>query len=115
MKANNVMDERDPVLNKIIETANAGYPDDVVSECWDNRKSSPRDNDCGDTLALFIAREISDLCEGEDLAEGLSVASYAMSGAAHQLEELAEHLELAARAAAIESEGGELSNNPTPR
>lgn len=107
-----VVNERDPVLNKIIEIASAGYDDGLVGRCWDARRSAAVDRDCGDTLALFVAREIGDACEGEDLVEGLETAARAMSGAAYQMEELAAHLETEARRLAIEQEGGPSSNSP---
>jgi len=42
-------------LNKLIEIVDEGYPDGFVKRCFDNPKK-----DHGDTLALFIAREVGD-------------------------------------------------------
>jgi hypothetical protein len=42
-------------LNKLIEIVDEGYPDGFVKACFENPKK-----DYGDTLALFLAREIDD-------------------------------------------------------
>lgn len=49
-------------LNDLIHIASAAYPDGLIAEeYWDFERGRPRKNpDGGDTLAQFIANEISD-------------------------------------------------------
>lgn len=44
-------------LNKLIEIVDEGYPDGLVKACFED---GMKDGIQGDTLALFIAREIDD-------------------------------------------------------
>ena len=86
-------------LNRVIEIAAKGYVDELILEYWDPKTARAVDTDAGDTLALFLARELRDVCIGEPtLLRMLAVAEIAVSGAAYQLQELAEHLAKAARA-----------------
>lgn len=93
-------------LNKTIAVASAGYSGDgEVLMYWDRRKARAVDTQSGDTLALFVAREISDACEGEtNLQLSLECAERAISSAAYQLETLADHLAFMARKEAIRKE-----------
>ena len=96
-------------MNRLIEIAAKGYVDELILEYWDPKTARAVDTDAGDTLALFLAREISEVCAGEPtLLRMLETAEIAVSGAAYQLQELAEHLEKAARMVAIhrEKKGG---------
>lgn len=49
-------------VNELIRIASAAYPDGLIAEeYWDFERGHPRKNpDGGDTLAQFIANEISD-------------------------------------------------------
>jgi hypothetical protein len=47
-------------LNKLIEIVDEGYPDGFVKRCFDNPKK-----DHGDTLALFLAREVKDTFDAD--------------------------------------------------
>lgn len=48
-------------LNQIIACAATAYPDELILAYWDKDARQPVDNpDAGDTLALFIVREIKD-------------------------------------------------------
>jgi hypothetical protein len=46
-------------LNKLIEIVDEGYPDGLVKACFEDG----REDGHGDTLALFLAREIEDTFE----------------------------------------------------
>ena len=85
-------------LNRLIEIASAGYADGIMEQYWDPEEARAVDTDAGDTLALFLARELHDVCTGNPtLLRMLEAAEIAVSGAAYQLQELAEHLAKAAR------------------
>ena len=47
-------------INKLIRLVNKHYDDGYLAMYWDFKKSEPVDTDSGDTLALFIVRELSD-------------------------------------------------------
>lgn len=86
------------LLNKVIQLASEGYADGILEEYWDSNEARAVDSDAGDTLALFLAREISDVCANKtDLQEALECAERAVSAAAYELQELAEHLAMEAR------------------
>ena len=92
-------------LNKLVEIAAEGYADGFILEYWDPETARAANAGAGDTLALFLAREISEVCEGEPtLLRMLETAEIAVSGAAYQLQELAEHLAKAARKEAVRKE-----------
>ena len=77
---------RDPVLNKIMKVVNDAYPDGMVSLYWNNAKSESVDSQSGDTLALFIAREVGECCGGFDYREGLYEAIRVVGNAAAELD-----------------------------
>ena len=86
-------------LNRLIKIAAEGYADGIIASYWNDEESRAVDTDSGDTLALFLTREISEVCEGEPtLLRMLATAEIAVSAAAYELQELAEHLAKAARA-----------------
>lgn len=92
-------------LNKLVEIAAEGYADGFILEYWDPETARAVDTDAGDTLALFLAREISEVCAGEPtLLRMLETAEIAVSAAAYELQELAEHLAKAARMVAVRPE-----------
>lgn len=92
-------------MNRLMRIVNAGYPDGLILRCWDKKNARPLDFGAGDTLALFLAREISEVCADEtDLQEALECAERAVSAAAYELQELAEHLAMEARKEAIRKE-----------
>ena len=96
-------------MNRLIEIAAKGYVDELILEYWDPKTARAVDTDAGDTLALFLVRELRDVCIGEPtLPHMLATAEIAVSGAAYQLQELAEHLAKAARMVAVrrEKKGG---------
>ena len=96
-------------MNRLIEIAAKGYVDELILEYWDPKTARAVDTDAGDTLALFLAREIGEVCEGEPtLLRMLETAEIAVSAAAYELQELAEHLAKAARMVAVhrEKKGG---------
>lgn len=46
-------------LNDLITTASEAYPDEYIKDCWDFEAAKAKENYvCGDTLALFIVREL---------------------------------------------------------
>ena len=48
-------------LNDLIDHANRYYPDDMVQQNWNYVESRPKTGRAaGDTLALFIVRELAD-------------------------------------------------------
>lgn len=49
-------------LKKIIKIADSAYPDGLVGKCAKAKKNE----DLGDTLALFVARELKDVYGEED-------------------------------------------------
>ena len=109
------MAPRDKTLNQIIGIADACYGEGEIGRCWNSAKSAPlpgaeAEIAAGDTLALFLARELADVCEGEGLLDGLREASIAVDKAANQLLSLAAHLEAAARAEEIRLTGGASSS-----
>ena len=92
-------------MNRLIEIAAKGYDNELILEYWDPKTARAVDTDAGDTLALFLARELRDVCIGEPtLLHMLATAEIAVSGAAYQLQELAEHLAKAARIVAVRQE-----------
>lgn len=57
-------------LSTLLEKANEHYPDRMLSQYVDLKTGESIADDEGDTLALFIAREIVSVCEeGHTLAE----------------------------------------------
>ena len=81
-------------INQLIAKANRHYPDGLLAACWDSEQQRAKDEDNGDTLALFIVRELVDTYDSWGTDEGnLSDACLALRTAARHLEELAEGLE----------------------
>ena len=94
-------------MNQLIEIAAKGYVDELILEYWDPKTARAVDTDAGDTLALFLARELRDVCIGEPtLLRMLATAEIAVSGAAYELQELAEHLAEAARDEEVRTKKG---------
>jgi len=94
-------------MNRLIEIAAKGYVDELILEYWDPKTARAVDTDAGDTLALFLARELRDVCIGEPtLLRMLATAEIAVSGAAYELQELAEHLAEAARDEEVRTKKG---------
>ena len=88
-------------LNDLIAAADAVYPDGCVAQWWDaegQRVFEMDEADVGDTLARFIAVEISETYQDEDDdAEKLSNAAYKMKTAAGELGAVSKALERAAK------------------
>ncbi len=73
-------------LNRLIRLVDGFYPDGLVGQHWDFRAEQPLDAGAGDTLALFIARELSatfDPDAGD--REQIAAAVTAMERAAEEL------------------------------
>jgi hypothetical protein len=67
------------ILEALVATADAAYPDGMV-------RSAHKDEDVGDTLALFIARELADMAHEGNLAEALEAARQSMVRAREELD-----------------------------
>ena len=82
-------------LNDLIKEAARVYPDELLLQYWDDEKQQPKDNpNAGDTLALFIVREIADTYDPnipDD--EQLVIAIGAMNRAANEIERVANLLQ----------------------
>jgi len=48
------------IINELIRMCNKYYDDGYLALYWNFKKSKPVDTNSGDTLALFIVREIND-------------------------------------------------------
>jgi len=81
-------------LNEIIKLASSRYDTEGrLEQCWDFDNSCSTDTGCGDTLALFIAREIEATYDpGSESQEQLQAVSENIALAADQLEGLAHDL-----------------------
>jgi len=89
-------------LNQLIVRAAVAYPEAAVLDCWDMARERPSKRDSGDTLALFVARELKDTFD-PDASEAIQIATAvrAMQRAADELQAVAHALsELAVRRAA---------------
>lgn len=84
-------------LNQIIAHAAAAYPDSSAHRCWDLKHGCPVANpDPGDTLALFIVREIADTYDAgstdaaqcEAVIDALNCASYEIERVANFMQNL---------------------------
>ena len=81
-------------LNGLICRANSIYPDDAILQCWDIAQAKPRLNPVGDTLAMFVVREIAgafDPDAGDE--EQIQTATDAIRRAADELSAVAHCLE----------------------
>ena len=89
-------------LNQLIVRAAIAYPDAAVLDCWDTHREEPRRDSGGDTLALFVARELKDTFDPEaDEATQIATAVRAMQNAADELQAVAHSLsDMAVRRAA---------------
>lgn len=94
-------------LNQLVCKAASVYPDGYVLEYWDAARQKPRRNrHGGDTLAEFVAFELSetydpDSFDGEQIASAVKAmqrASDELAAVAHALSDMA--VEIAARRAA---------------
>ena len=81
-------------LNQLIRITSPYYDiDDSVARSWDFGHRCVSEEGVGDTLALFIVREIADTFdESADDRHQLETASEAISSAADQLNRLANEL-----------------------
>lgn len=81
-------------LNKLIRICNKYYDDGYLAMYWNFKKSKPVDTHSGDTLALFIVREIADTYQ-EDLSDKkqLVEARRCMHSAMTQLDALSNALD----------------------
>ena len=77
---------QDNTLNRIVAIADNGYPDaGKIGEYWDPDASEAQDSGEGDTLALFLARELM-CCRGMRYEPGLREAIRLMEMAERDLE-----------------------------
>lgn len=77
------------VLNRIIAAANVGYSNDgIIGDNWNAATSTPVGNapECGDTLALFVVLELSEVSRGEKLAGAVDVSLSAIARAIKELQ-----------------------------
>lgn len=78
-------------LDEIVAIADTAYDADcgdrIIARIWATRDKDDRvSNDCGDTLALFVVRELRDVYDPEASAEAqLKAADHAMLSAYRQL------------------------------
>ncbi len=81
-------------LNQLVLRAATVYPDGQVLDCWDSSKQRPRrSSKGGDTLALFIARELADTYDSEaDDGTQIATAAKAMQTATDDLQAVAQSL-----------------------
>ena len=89
-------------MNQLIVRAAIAYPDATVLDCWDTHREQPRRDNGGDTLALFVARELKDTFDPEaDESTQIATAVRAMQNAADELQAVAHSLsDMAVRRAA---------------
>lgn len=80
-----------PVGQYLME-ANDNYPDDTIANCFDFKTGKERFGVSGDTLAVFIGREISSVYDpaATDKANRLEI-EWQLRQAAKQLLTLSEH------------------------
>lgn len=74
-------------LNELIARANTAYPDGLIAALWDPLRQAVLSNaNVGDTLALFVVRELKDTFdpEAQDTNQ-LSTAAQAMQRATNEL------------------------------
>ena len=77
-------------INELIRIASSHYEDGLIEQYWDFKNSRPKDTGAGDTLALFVTREIADTFdENADDRQKLENAGRAISNASGQLSSLA--------------------------
>ncbi len=78
-------------LNELMRHAASAYPDGGIEDCWDIHAGTPIANpDPGDTLALFIVREIADTYDADatDSAQVQTVIN-ALNRASNEIERVA--------------------------
>ncbi len=82
-------------LNDIVARASQAYPENWVLRFWDAERECPVENpDGGDTLALFIARELYETYESESTdSQQLERAIRKMRQAARELDAVTRALE----------------------
>ena len=82
-------------LNQLIQIASSGYPDNyLATDCWYFQEEEPIDG-CGDTLAVFLGRELSDTySEGGADEDVLTEAIRAVNKAITELKGVVGALEL---------------------
>ena len=73
------------ILDELIEMASEGYPDGYTLQCWDSKKQQSKE--AGDTLALFIVRELQDFfCPSVSDIESIHAAIKAMVKARNEVD-----------------------------
>ena len=73
-------------LNQLIVRAAMAYPDAAVLDCWEMARERPLKRDSGDTLALFICREIAETHDPQaSSCEQLNEAARVIQRAADEL------------------------------
>ena len=83
-------------LNEIIKIANEGYPDGYLAVYWDFKNECILDKEGGDTLALFIVRELQDTYDPKlNDKQQLSEARIAIDNAIDSLMDVGDQLDLA--------------------
>ena len=84
-------------LDELIHFADQFYPDNCIAAYWDDKYHAPRTkpkNGKGDTLALFVVRELSDTYNEElDDKEQFHTAFLKMKSAITEMEALTAALE----------------------
>ncbi len=89
-------------LNDLVFRAAVAYPEAAVLECWDADREQPQRDNGGDTLALFVARELFGTYDpAADEATQIATAVSAMQTAVDELQAVAHALsDMAIRRAA---------------
>ena len=89
-------------LNQLVCRAAMAYPEAAIIDCWDTQREKPKKHDGGDTLALFVARELKDTFDpAADDATQVATAVRAIQTAVDELQGVAHALsDLAVRRAA---------------
>ena len=95
-------------LTEIIKIASAGYPDNYLMNYWDEENDCVKPdtkNELGDTLALFIVREIKDTYDPDNTdVEQLQETMHTIDDAINEMMDV--HYELdksLVKAAAVEA------------
>ena len=81
-------------IKEILDLANAGYPDGFLATMYDDEgKETPDADKQGDTLALFIVRELIETCDADAGNEDqLATARQALDRAVADLQGVIEAL-----------------------
>jgi len=80
-------------MTELLRVASNGYPDGLLLQYWNEKTEKAVDTGAGDTLALFITRELADIYDvDKSTPEQLRMATRALEAAAAQMEDVAEML-----------------------